>query len=626
MVTASPPSSYFERLYIFRLVLLSLLAVVHGQTTAQQPSYSLPIGVKLWDGQVFEYIVVGAGAAGSAAAARLALAGANVLLIEAGGDPDLVSRAPAASMALLGSALDYHYDTVPNNVSCLSSQNKACVASRGKCLGGSTSINYMMYVRGNRDDFDSLNITGWSWNDVEPYFLRYEGLQDLDLLPASSIPYHNTTGTMKIEFFEDSNNPWHSRIVDGYEALNFPNNPDVNAATQIGVSHIIGYTYDNLRMSTARGYLGRTDVKRKLKVAKFTTCTGVIIDDNNVARGVTVAHGLFKAKLRLYAKKEVILSAGALVTPQLLMLSGIGPAEHLNELGIPLRVDLSVGDDMTDHTLPLVFIKVDEELNLLKEVLDGSEKVFSSLADIILTRGGSLGSIGLTDVTGFVNTLCYDFDKHQLINNSTECELPTTQFIHAYIDRGLLVVGGAFMQHSTGLEDSVIKQLTEISKNSAFIIISSLVLRPKSSGRVRLASADPLQPPTIFPNYLSDDRDVEEILRGINIIKDLMETPAFKSRGASMVQLELEGCPRSAEEDWSSYWGCYARHMTYSTFHSVGTTALGRVVDGRLRVRGVRRLRAADAGVLPRPPRGNTAAAAIALGERAADFVLEDDA
>ncbi|XP_052753351.1 ecdysone oxidase-like [Galleria mellonella] len=576
------------------------------------------------DGAEFEYIVVGAGAAGAAAAARLALAGARVLLVEAGGDPGLISKVPAASMALLGSNLDYQYETISNNVSCLSSENRACRASRGRCLGGSTSINYMMYIRGNLQDFDSLGIEGWSWNDMIPYFLRYEGLTDLSQLPSSSIPYHNTTGTMKIGFFNNSDNSWRSRIIDGFNALNIPYNADVNAISQIGVSQVIGYVYKNQRMSTARGYLERDDVKRKLKVAKYTRCTGVIIDDDNVARGITVVHGPFNATLRLYASREVILSAGALVTPQLLMLSGIGPADHLNEMGIPVRVDLSVGDNMTDHALSLIFIKVERNSSLLKAFFKSFGRIIDFLIDVLFTQGKSHGSIDITDIIAFVNTLCYDFEKEQLKNNSADCALPTTQFILAYIDKGLIQLGSTFFQQSTGLNHIITKQLGKINEKYAFLLLSSLVLQPRSSGTVRLASVDPLQAPAIFPNYLSDERDVDEIVRGIRITEQLTETPAFKAVGASLVRLELEGCP-SSSQDSAAYWRCYARHLTYSTFHSVGTSALGRVLDTRLRVRGVARLRVADAGALPRLPRGNTAAAVIALGERLADFLLEDN-
>ncbi|XP_026751618.2 ecdysone oxidase-like [Galleria mellonella] len=503
--------------------------------------------------------------------------------------------------------MNYRYETISNNVSCLLSRNRACQTRRGKGLGGSTSINFMMYIRGNRRDFDELNITGWSWKHMEPYFLRYEGLQDLDLLPPSSKPYHNTTGTMKIGFFEDSKNPWHSRIIDGYEALNIPRNPDVNGVSQVGASRIIGYTYKNKRMSTARGYLGRDDVKRKLKVAKYTRCTGVIIDDDNVARGITVVHGSSNATLRLYASQEVILSAGALVTPQLLMLSGIGPANHLNEMGIPVRVDLPVGNYMKDQSMVSIFIKV---------ALNSSE------SGMLVSPSGS---IGITDIATFVNTLCYDFVNRQLTRNSTECELPTTQFYHLYTGSGTPIVKGVIFRY-LGLGDSIVNQLTEVIKNYSLITMATVPLQPKSSGTIRLASVDPLQAPAIFPNYLSDDRDLDEMVRGIRIIEQLIETPVFKAAGASLVRLELKDCLSGGQQqDSDEYWRCYARHLTATTYNTVGTSALGRVLDARLRVRGVARLRVADASALPRLPRGIVAAAVIAFGERLADFLLEDN-
>ncbi|XP_063622387.1 glucose dehydrogenase [FAD, quinone]-like [Cydia splendana] len=154
----------------------------------------------LTDGDSFDYIVVGAGGAGAPAAARLALSGAGVLLVEAGGDPNLNTRIPGIYSTLLGLALDWQYPTVTNNISCLSYSDKQCRYGRGKCLGGSTSINFMMYVRGNHRDYDELGIEGCAWKDLKPYFLKYEGLQDLDKLPCTSVPYHNTSGTMKMDF------------------------------------------------------------------------------------------------------------------------------------------------------------------------------------------------------------------------------------------------------------------------------------------------------------------------------------------------------------------------------------------------------------------------------------------
>uniref|UniRef100_A0A2A4IZN2 Glucose-methanol-choline oxidoreductase N-terminal domain-containing protein n=1 Tax=Heliothis virescens TaxID=7102 RepID=A0A2A4IZN2_HELVI len=577
------------------------------------------------EGQRFDYIVVGAGAAGAAAAARLATAGADVLLVEAGADPSLISRIPSAAMSLLGSELDWQYQTVPNNVSCLSSRGQQCRFSRGKCLGGSTSINYMLYTRGNRRDFHDIPVPGWTWDNLKPYFLKSEGLQDLDLLPPTSKPYHNTSGTMRIGFFEASQNPWHARLMRSYISLGLPENYDVNADSQIGVSQLIGYVYDGERMSTARGYLAREDVKRSLKIAKNALCTGVIIDRRNVARGVTLVQDLLK--LKVYARKEVILSAGAIGTPQILMLSGVGPAEHLHSIDIPVKVDLpGVGANMSDHVLPLILALVDKSEGIQD---DGKRLVTwaDQLAQLLVARSGPLTSNGLTDVSVFINSHCYDFKRRKLLNESfdgSDCELPNLQIIHAYIERKLLPATKPLFQRITGFNDDVVEQITHANKNHAIIVISPVLLNPHSVGYVRLASADPGVSPAIFPNYLSDERDVDDILLSIRVVEQLMETPLFRKRNATLLHLELPGCP-SVYDDWSGYWRCYTRHVTCAVFHSAGTCSLGGVVDARLRVRGVRRLRAADLSVLLRVPRASTAAAAIAVGERVADLALQDN-
>ncbi|KAL4703924.1 hypothetical protein ACJJTC_002099 [Scirpophaga incertulas] len=600
------------RVQVFVALLVAALRAAVGLET-------LPVGVILNEGDTFDYIVVGAGAAGAAVAARLAQAGHDVLLVEAGGDPTVLSHIPGAAVALLGGSLDWQYDTLTNNKSCLSYRNQQCRFSRGRCLGGSTSINSMIYTRGTPKDFDELGIPGWTWEDMKPYFLRYEGLKVLDQLPPTSIPYHNTTGTMSMEFFTKSINPWHGRLMEGYQALKIPYNPDVNAKSIIGVTKVVGYVYEQKRMTTARAYLTRDDVKKNLKVAKLTTCTGVIMD-GNVAQGITVSHGIFRRKLRLFARKEVVLSAGAIGTPHILMLSGIGHAEHLREFGIPVVADLPVGDNMTDHLLPLVFIKVDSGMGLVSDLLDLGAKALQA-AQMLLSGQSPLGNIGLTDVNTFLNTLCYDFETKELKNDRPECEIPTLQFIHAYTDRGVVVAAPLLLRKGTDLNDNVVLQLVKGNAKYGYIVLSPLVLQSFSSGTVRLASKNPLVYPAIMPNYLSDDRDLDEMVRALRILEDLVEKWRLMQYDASIMYLDLEGCPpRSAGA--RAYWECYARHMTHTTFHSVGTAALGRVLDARLRVRGVRRLRVADLSALPALPRGNTAAAAIALGERLADFIL----
>ncbi|XP_063381978.1 glucose dehydrogenase [FAD, quinone]-like [Cydia fagiglandana] len=590
-------------------ILLLNIMLAGGSLAQELPDYVLPLSVPLQDSDSFDYIVVGAGAAGAPAAARLALSGASVLLVEAGGDPNLNTRIPGMYSTLLGSALDWQYPTVTNNVSCLSHSDKQCRFSRGKCLGGSTSINFMMYVRGNHRDYDELGIEGWAWKDLKPYFLKYEGLQDLDKLPYNSLSYHNTSGTMKIGFFADSENSWHSRTIKGYRYLNFPFNYDVNAKSQIGISQVIGYVNEGERMSTARGYLTRDDVKSALKVTKNTYCTGVILDKHNNAIGIKAVVGDEKQNrtLQLYARKEIVLSAGAIGTPQILMLSGIGPASHLNDLGIPVRADLPVGDSLTDHVFPQIYASVNPDTSMSSQ----SE----AMERWLYNRTGPLASIGITAVTAFLNTRCYDVSQRKLIYNSPDCEIPTMQLANLYLDVGLI-------QSNLGF-NNIAQQLIAENKNKSLILLGPLVLRPFSRGNIRLASSDPLQKPSIFPNYLSDERDVDEMLCGITIVEHLMQTPEFKVQNASIVHLKLPDCPEY-EDDREGYWRCYCRHLTTSLLHAVGTARLGPVVDPQQRVHGVKRLRVADLSVLPEVPRGNTAAVAIAIGERVADFIIKD--
>ncbi|CAH0585402.1 unnamed protein product [Chrysodeixis includens] len=588
-------------------------------------AYSLPPGFVLKDGQRFDYIVVGAGAGGAPAAARLALAGASVLLVEAGGDPSVLSEIPSAAMSLLGSDIDWQYKTIPNNVSCLSSQGQQCRFSRGKCLGGSTSINYMLYTRGNRRDFADIPAPSWTWDDLQPYFLRSEGLQDLHLLPESSKPFHNTTGPMRIEFFDDPENPWQSRLKKAFKLLGFPENLDVNADSQIGVSQVIGYVHKGKRMSTARGYLGKKSVRETLKVAKNTLCTGVIIDGNNVARGVTVIQGL--RKLRVYARREVVLSAGAIGTPHILMLSGIGPAEHLRSMGVTVKVDApGVGAGMNDHTLPLLLALVDKTTGVNNDLIQLVSRI-QYLPEFLIKHSGPVTANGITDITTFLNSQCYDFQQRRLLNVSSDgssCEIPDLQIIHAYIYKNIVPLTRPLFQRAVGFNDDIVNQISRANERYAIIVISPILLKPYSRGYIRLASSDPRVPPAIYPNYLGDDRDVETLVRAISIMEQLMESKPFKKRNAALLHLELPDCPR-VEEDRRGYWACYTRHMTFSVYHAAGTSALGGVLDARLRVRGVRRLRAADLGVMPHAPRGNTAAISMAVGERVADFILEDN-
>ncbi|CAG4982459.1 unnamed protein product [Colias eurytheme] len=561
-----------KRIQLLVFVTLAMLTLLCFTEQTSKLNYIADILRSLLDDKIndceeYEYIVVGAGAAGGAAAARLALAGHSVLLIEAGGDPGIITKVPGSGGALIGSSYDYAYGTRPNNVSCLASRGAACRFARGRVLGGSTAINLMMYTRGSPHNYE-YDLPGWTWEDFKPYFLRYEGLRDLHLLPESSRPYHNTSGVVPVGYFQDVKNPWQKRIITGFNALNIP----------------------STRILTRR----HKSVYRKFSLSLRT----IIIDESNTARGVIVIRN--NEIYRMYAKKEVILSAGTIGSTHLLLLSGIGPAEHLRKHNIPVKANLPVGRDMSDHFAPLVYMKVNDQPTKSNVLAVGS-KVIEGL-EWLLARRGPLSTSGLTDITTFLNTKCYDFKLKRLLHDRPECEVPTSQYIHAYMERGFARLAKPIYDRVIGHVPEVADQMVVENDKSAFIVVTLPVLQPYSRGWIELASADVYDAPVISPNYLHDDRDVQEIVRAIRILEDLTQTP--------------EG---------GSYWACYARHMTYSVYHAGGTVSLGGVLDARLRVRGVRRLRVADASVLPRLPAASTAAVALAIGERVVDFVLQDN-
>ncbi|KAJ0176357.1 hypothetical protein K1T71_007536 [Dendrolimus kikuchii] len=578
----------------------------------------LPDGVILQDQQEFDYVVVGAGAGGTAVASRLALAGFDVLLVEAGGDPGILTRIPSAAMTLIGSAVDWKYKTQPNNKSCLASEGQQCRFSRGKCLGGSTSINYMLYGRGNRNSYD-FGIPGWTWEDLKPYFLKYEGLKVLDKLPASSRPYHNTTGLMSLEFFADPGNKWRSRLVEGFKELQFPFNPDVNGASLIGVTRSIGYVYQGERMSTSRAYLCQNAVKSNLKIAKLTYCTSVLIDDTNTARGVILIQEPSTHNITVYARKHVILSAGTIGNPQILLSSGIGPADHLKEMDKPVHSDLPVGDNLVEHILPLIYVLIDKRT--VETSNTAATKTEQDL-QVIVAKRGNLASNGLTDITAFANTQCYDFKQGNLKNDSSKCELADVQFIFTYVPQAQDSQVKPLMKQGTNLNDEIVDQIVKQNKEYDLIAMMPIILQPFSKGKIRLSSPDPLDPPAIFPNYLDDSRDVAQMMRLVAIIEDLLKTSTFKNNNATIFHLDFPNCPK-VETDKLGYWECYVRHMTYAVYHAVGTCALGSVVDPKLRVKGINNLSVADISVLPKLPTGSTAAAGIAIGERMFDFLME---
>jgi choline dehydrogenase len=549
-----------------------------------------------------DYIVVGAGSAGAALAARLSEDPAvSVLLLEAGApDKALELHVPAAFSKLFRGAYDWNYDTVPQP----SLEDRTIFWPRGKTLGGSSSLNAMMWIRGFAADYDDWAAAAgerWSWKALVPYFRRVEHTED----PTD--PTQGTDGPQRIEHQRDPRSHTAAFLAAAAEAghaVTAPNLPQGQGFSQTMVSQHRG-----ARASTADAYLRPARRRKNLRVVTralvrrvtFTLPAADSVEptESTVPRRESAhprATGVYVEldgiTRQAVARREVILAGGAVNTPQLLMLSGIGPAAHLAEHGIPVIVDSpDVGSNLQDHLVAGLAPAAHTG------TLFGAEKV-GELARYLTTRRGMLTS-NVAEAYGFVRTSVAD-------RAGMADGLPDIEIIFAsapYVGEGLVPLP------AEGLT------------------VGAILLRPRSRGTIRLRSADPTDKAVIDPRYLSDPDGIDEatMLAGLAECERLVATDALRAvTTGGWVQPEGGEAMTPIERAELSL-----RRYSHTLYHPVGTARMGAdaasVVDPELRVRGVEGLRVADASVIPSLIRGHTNAPAIVIGEVAADLIRGRD-
>ncbi|WEG09154.1 GMC family oxidoreductase N-terminal domain-containing protein [Microbacterium horticulturae] len=517
-----------------------------------------------------DYIVVGAGSAGAALAARLSEdPHTDVLLLEAGGpDKALELHVPAAFSKLFRGPYDWNYDTIPQE----HLEGRTVYWPRGKTLGGSSSLNAMMWIRGFAADYDAWgDAVGprWSWEGLVPYFRRVENTQD------AADETQGTAGPQRVEHQRDPR-PHTVAFLEAAREAGYPvtpaNLPAAQGFSQTMVTHSRG-----ARASTADAYLRPASRRRNLRVVTNalvrrvtfagTRATGVYVEIDGITR-------------QAVARREVILCGGAVNTPQLLQLSGIGPADHLRDRGIHPLVDApEVGANLQDHLVA----------GLAPAVRGGTLYNAEKRAELVrylAQRRGMLTS-NVAEAYGFVRTDGGD-------------GLPDIEIIFAaapYVGEGLVPLPGEG------------------------ITVGAILLQPRSRGTVRLASADPNEKPLIDPGYLSDPADAETLRAGLVVCERLLDTDALRAMTTGAWVQPAGGERMSADERAE----LSLRRYSHTLYHPVGTARMGvdaaSVVDPELRVRGVEGLRVADASVMPRIIRGHTNAPAIVIGEVAADLI-----
>lgn len=517
----------------------------------------------------FDYIIIGAGSAGCVLANRLsAQPEVKVLLIEAGpSDRHPFVQIPAAFSKLFKTKRDWQYQSVAEPYL----DGRSVYIPRGRMLGGSSSINAMIYIRGNREDYDvwasEYGCLGWGYDDLLPYFKKSEANERL------TNSYHGNSGPLHISDLPKPN-ILSAAFVEACAENGMKPINDFNGPEQLGAGYFQVNQKNGKRWSAADGYLRPAMKRPNLTVTTKSVVTGIGVQSG---AATSVSYTRNRSRMIAEASREVILSAGALGSPQILMLSGIGPADHLRDHGIEPIVDLAVGRGLQDHpAVPVIY-------DCVKPVSMDDVEHPKHLLRYLANRSGKLRS-NLCEAGAFVST-------------TGDNPAPNLQYHFGPL---------YFADHGFTRYDG-----------NAFSIGPTLV-DVASRGEVQLKSSNPTDKVHIAGNYLSENADVETLVYGVKLGRKIASANSFSSYRGS----ELLPGPSVVTDDEITR---YVKEIVELIYHPVGTCAMGgdeAVVDTELQVRGVKNLRVVDASVMPKIVRGNPNAAVIAIAEKAADLVL----
>jgi len=526
----------------------------------------------------FDYIVIGAGSAGCVLAQRLTASGDNrVLLVEAGGqDRNIWIHIPLGYGKLFSNPkVNWLYTSEPEP----ELNDRRIIQPRGKVLGGSSSINGLLYIRGQAEDFDhwrQRDNTGWSYQEVLPYFRRAEDQE------RGEDEFHGIGGLLAVSDVCEPH-PLCEAFLAAVQQAGLPLNDDFNGPTQEGAGYYQLTTRNGRRWSTAVGYLRPALRRQNLEVVANALVTRILF---NGRRAIGISYERGGAMRTAHAQGEVILAGGAFNSPQLLQLSGVGPAPLLKSLGIDVIANMpGVGADLQDHLQVRMQYHCTEPITM-NDIMCSRRRQLAAGLRYVLWRKGLL-TIGAGYAGGFFRT-------------DPSAATPDVQ-VHIIIFSA--DTAGAALHTFPGFIASVCQ------------------LRPESRGHVRIRSTDPREPPAIQPRYLSAPNDREVLTRGLKLLRRIMTQPAMQRY---IVEERAPGPGCRSDEDLLAF----AREVGTTVFHPTSTCRMGSdlnaVVDERLRVRGLERLRVVDGSTMPTIVSGNTNAAVIMIAEKGSDMILAD--